>query len=312
MGTRTVSPTAPAGPEQSERGHPAPMWGSVTLAVVAGGLLLWWGGGAVTEALPGLPYPGPVTPWALPAAKLGTQLGAVATVGLLLAAVALSPRDLGRLSRSGYRRMLAAGWAALFWSACTAATIAFTISDLLARPVSENTPTSVLTFVLTVDVGRAYALSMVLSVLVLIVCRVSLRPVGATFALAAALLAVVPPIFTGHAASAGDHQLAVSSLLLHVVPVTVWAGGLLALLVSGSRTADLAVDGTPVLPAGRRVPAGGGGVRGAGGDDPAAVPGGCGRHRVRADGPDQGRGPGGAGGHRPGPPPVRDPGPAAR
>jgi putative copper resistance protein D len=56
------------------------------------------------------------------------------------------------------------------------------------------------------------------------------RPLGAWVGLALAALALLPPAVTGHAASAGDHDLATSSLVIHVVCVAVWVGGLIALV----------------------------------------------------------------------------------
>jgi putative copper resistance protein D len=47
-----------------------------------------------------------------------------------------------------------------------------------------------------------------------------------------ALLAVVPPVFTGHTAAGRYPQVATSGLVLHVLSATVWAGGLLALALS--------------------------------------------------------------------------------
>jgi putative copper resistance protein D len=49
-------------------------------------------------------------------------------------------------------------------------------------------------------------------------------------ALLLAVGATLPPAVTGHAASAGSHDLATSSLVVHIVGVVVWVGGLLALV----------------------------------------------------------------------------------
>ena len=206
------------------------------IAVALGTLfaLLWYGGGAGSQPLPGLPDPGRLTAWALPVARLGTQVGAVATIGLLLAATVLAPRSGGGLSPVGYRRLRAARWTALGWCLSSVALLALTLSDLLGQPVGRAVSVpSLVTFVTSVDLGRALALSAALTAVGCVVSAVSLHPRGAASALAAALAAVVPPVFTGHAASADNHQLAVSGLLLHVVPVTLWAGGLLALVVTG-------------------------------------------------------------------------------
>lgn len=215
------------------------------LAVAAAALaaMLWYGGAVRQEALPGLPYPGTGTLWALPVARLGVHVFAIATVGFLLAAVVLSPRDGGGLSAVGFRRLRAASWTALGWSLSAVATLCYTLSDLAGAPVPDVLSVAALVnFIELVNVGKSFALTAVTALAVFVICRVSLRPLGATIALAVAVAALVPPIFTGHAASASDHQIAVSGMLLHAIPVTLWAGGLLALLLtSRAQPAHLAV-----------------------------------------------------------------------
>ncbi|MFI7068898.1 cytochrome c oxidase assembly protein [Micromonospora sediminicola] len=217
---------------------------TVAIGAGTGAALLWWGGGAVPQTAPGLPDPGPATAWLLPTARLGMQVGAVITVGLLLAAVMLSPRDDGgRLSALGYRRLRAAGASAAVWSVASAVAVCYTLVDLFGLPASQVLSVrAVLHFAFTIPLGQALALSGALALVAAVIAATSLRPGGAVAALAVSVAAVVPPVFTGHAAAASNHQLAVSGLLLHVVPVTVWAGGLFALAVAArGTTADLAV-----------------------------------------------------------------------
>ena len=44
-----------------------------------------------------------------------------------------------------------------------------------------------------------------------------------------AVAALLPPMFTGHAASSGSHDLAIVSLMVHVVAASLWVGGLVCL-----------------------------------------------------------------------------------
>jgi putative copper resistance protein D len=60
---------------------------------------------------------------------------------------------------------------------------------------------------------------------------------GRAVLLALALAALVPPLRTGHAATAADHDLAVVATSVHVLAVVLWVGGLGALVAQRDRTA---------------------------------------------------------------------------
>ncbi|WP_329104003.1 bifunctional copper resistance protein CopD/cytochrome c oxidase assembly protein [Micromonospora sp. NBC_01699] len=235
---------APVGPGRSYPGSWPVAAAGLLVAVGVLAALLWYGGATRREILPGLVDAGPITPWLLPAARLGMQVGAVVTVGLLLAAVLFSARAAGGgLSATGYRRVRAAAWSALGWCLASLAALCLTLADVLGLPIAEAvSPTSVVNFATTVQLGQALALSGWMTGAIFLICRAALTPRTAGVALLLAVLAMVPPVFTGHAAAASNHQLAVSGLLLHVVPVAVWAGGLLALALTGrARTDQLAI-----------------------------------------------------------------------
>ena len=78
------------------------------------------------EPTPGLPDPGPVTPYALAVSRVLARLAAVGAVGLLLAAVVLSPRNGRSLSPTGYRWLRLAGWAATVWAVSTVGVVLYT------------------------------------------------------------------------------------------------------------------------------------------------------------------------------------------
>lgn len=211
-------------------------------AVVAG---LAFGGGATRTVLPGLPDPGAAAAWLVPVARLGMMVAAVTTVGLLLAAVFFSPvraplathrRDVTarrRLSDSGQGWLRAAGWSAAVWCAAAVAALWLSCADVTGHPAAQAPSMSQLvTFATDIPVGLALVAVAVLAGLLAWGCRVVRGPAGVFGALALALLAVVPPVFTGHTASGRFPQVATSGLVLHVVPVTLWAGGLLALALS--------------------------------------------------------------------------------
>lgn len=212
------------------------------VAALAFVLAARFGGGLRVENLPGLPIRYASTGWLLSVARLVSMLGAVCTVGLLVGATVLAPRDDGGLSPAGYRRIRAASLAAAVWTVASLAMIWLTLADLLSAPPNRVPRLSAWSFITSIPLGRALLVTAGVALVAAVVCRVTLTPAGAAVALVLAGVGVAAPVFTGHAASAGNHQVATSALLLHVVPVTVWAGGLVALLLSGrQKPADLAV-----------------------------------------------------------------------
>jgi putative copper resistance protein D len=205
-------------------------------------------GGAVGQAgQAGLFDPGPGTTWGLPIARLLTDVLGALTVGLTVTAAFLLPGDGKLISPTGYRLLRRAAVVALGWAVASTALIVLTLSDLLGVPLPRaTTRAGVGSFITSVAIGRALAVQAGLALAVAAAgARVLSRNAAAWTALAA-LVAVVVPAFTGHAASAGNHQLAVTSLAMHVAAAALWAGGLaaLAMLRAGDPTAARTVAAT--------------------------------------------------------------------
>jgi putative copper resistance protein D len=52
---------------------------------------------------------------------------------------------------------------------------------------------------------------------------------GANALLLLSLAAIIAPVFESHSASSGSHALAIGSLVVHVVAISLWVGGLVAI-----------------------------------------------------------------------------------
>src|ERR1700712_6007914 len=53
---------------------------------------------------------------------------------------------------------------------------------------------------------------------------------GATVLLLAAIIGLLPQALSGHASGADDHDVAVDTMIFHLVGISLWIGGLLAFL----------------------------------------------------------------------------------
>ncbi|NHC12793.1 cytochrome c oxidase assembly protein [Motilibacter deserti] len=236
--TSTTAPVAPA-PERADPRRTRRPWGPPAAAVAYLVLLvtLVVGGGRPEKPAAGLPDAGPVTGWGLPLARLLADGAAVATVGLLLAGAVLLANREGQLRGSAFLGVRLAGTAAAAWASAALVQTLLTLSDVFGQPPLEALSGSALHEFLTVlPQGRALVVQVALACLVAVLARFTTSVRGALLVLALAVGAVTPPLLTGHAAGAGNHMLAVSSLVVHVVAAVLWAGGLAALLWVWRRT----------------------------------------------------------------------------
>ncbi|MQY02583.1 bifunctional copper resistance protein CopD/cytochrome c oxidase assembly protein [Actinomadura macrotermitis] len=202
---------------------------AAAIAVMVAGLVL---GGAVAEkVIPGLGDAGALTRWGLPVARVLMDLSGAVTVGALLAAVALLPLSGGkgavRLGDDALGYLRAASWSAAGWGAAAAATLVFTVADVLGQPVGEVlTGSELSSYVGQLPQGTALMLVVLLTVVVALLARTTTTPAAAAGLLALAVIALLPPPLTGHSASAANHSVAVTGVALHVAAVAPWVGGL--------------------------------------------------------------------------------------
>jgi putative copper resistance protein D len=198
-------------------------------AVLTLALALALGGGAAGFVLPGLPDPGAATRWGLPIAKLVLNGAGAVTVGLVLLAVLL-PARRDELHPDALRAIrLASVWAGV-WALAALATHLLTLSDLIGLPLGQAlSGNSLATFTLSVEQGQAYAVVVILAAALVPAARLTLRPSGALALLVLAVSALVPPALIGHSSSGDYHHSAAVSLIVHVVAISLWVGGLVAL-----------------------------------------------------------------------------------
>ncbi|MCW2639590.1 MAG: cytochrome-c oxidase, partial [Dactylosporangium sp.] len=237
--TSTSAPTSTPAPPRPGRQLALTGFAATAAGVIVLVIALRTGGGAGQAQLVALPTAGPGTTWGLPVARLLTDALGTLTVGLAVTAAFLLPGDGQLISAAGYRLLRRAAVVALGWSVASAALIVLTLSDLLGVPLPQAASGAGLaSFVTSVSSGQAFALQAGLAAGVAAACGRVLRRDTAAWTALVAVAAVLLPAFTGHAAGAGNHQVAVTSLAMHVVAAALWAGGLAALL---------ALRGTDVL-----------------------------------------------------------------
>ncbi|GGK78646.1 cytochrome c oxidase assembly protein [Ornithinimicrobium pekingense] len=222
------SPPAPEGPVEGRRA-PLPGWALPVTALVVALLVavpaLARSGAAAPLALGDA---GPLVRWGLPLAGVVHDLAASFTVGLLLVGAFLTRE--GRTSRRRETAAQTAFLSSVVWLLSAMVVLYLTLGELAGIPPSSPGYLGEL-------VRNAWSLELLrlyLGVVLLVVPVVAMTAYARTRAalawtFALALLALVPLAFTGHSAGAVGHETTVTALNLHLVGLTVWVGGLLAI-----------------------------------------------------------------------------------
>jgi cytochrome c oxidase assembly factor CtaG len=208
---------------------------AVGVAAMAFGLVV--AGGAYQPALPGLPDSGPVIAWGLPILRTLTDFAAVATIGWLLAATVLDPSGKnGVVSKVGRRDLILATWFAGVWAGLAIVQMLFELAYVLGLPLSDAlSGDQISTFVNEIPATRALFVMAILAIVVAVgALTTSTTGAGAAWLIIAVAAATLPAL-AGHSSGLGDHALATTCGVAHVVSVVVWMGGLMALAVNAFR-----------------------------------------------------------------------------
>jgi putative copper resistance protein D len=161
------------------------------------------------------------------------------TVGLLLVVVVFLPAEDGRLSPLAERCVRAASVTAAGWSLAALTVVVLSVADLFGKsPVEALSGPELPGYLTEVSQGRGLLLVVVIAAVLSVAVHRPRTPGGAGYLLILALVGLLPPAFTGHAASAADHALAAYSLVAHVLGAAAWVGGLLVLVAVGWSVGD--------------------------------------------------------------------------
>ncbi|WP_326821190.1 cytochrome c oxidase assembly protein [Streptosporangium sp. NBC_01756] len=212
----------------------------VAAAVAALVIAMIAGGAAFPRIIPGLPDEGAFTRWGLPLSKLAMDGAGVLTVGALLAAAVFLPNDKGLLGRPALAYIRAASWSALAWAVAAAATMVFSLSEVLGLPVADVLAGSELTsFASQVSQGIALTLVVLFGVAIALFARGAITVGAAGGLLVLALVTLLPPALTGHSASSPNHDLATTGVAVHLMALALWVGGLAVLCFHALRRQSL-------------------------------------------------------------------------
>jgi cytochrome c oxidase assembly factor CtaG/putative copper export protein len=245
----TARPTDVDGTRRGTRRSQLARVGVLAAAGVGAALVGVWFSGAALPTV--LRDPGALVRWGLPVAKTLSELAGALTLGALVLAVGVLPRRVvvqgkaGRATTGGPdatpgarlgvaypRALLVASIAAGAWTVLGIATLVLTYASVSGLPLgAPGFSQQIGDYVSTFDLGRAQLGIVVAAAVVSALAIVISTPTGAAWAVVLVVVALWQQAQTGHASGTSDHDLATTSMFLHLVGAAVWIGALAALAV---------------------------------------------------------------------------------
>jgi len=172
--------------------------------------------------------------------KYVTFLSSFAFVGLLLAMSLLTVNTDGNLSANSLVLRRKASLIGLLWFFSSFIYIIATLADILGVSFTDALDmTTVRSFVSQILIGRYLLAQTLVAFLAGYLILRFKRVIPTLILLLISLIAIAA--LESHSASGGSHALATGSMLLHVAGLTLWAGGLFALVFISAEDRKYAV-----------------------------------------------------------------------
>ncbi|MGA0901500.1 MAG: cytochrome c oxidase assembly protein [Candidatus Nanopelagicaceae bacterium] len=164
------------------------------------------------------------------------------SVGIYFALTFIFPETDGNLNSSSkkIRKLLLP--VLLTWILSSIGNLLATLANLFEVGITDMLDwVSIQSYVTQTSLGRLQAIQVVASVALFLINPIIRRIGGAFFAFGIALFGLVAPVFESHSAQAGSHGLAIGTLVIHVIAISIWFGGVSALYFMDRETRSIAL-----------------------------------------------------------------------
>ena len=166
---------------------------------------------------------------------------AVMVIAALLSLAFLLPEREGWLTEESDKTKRSLVISSAIWVVASLGNFLVTLSRIFESPISQILKVNVIrSFATQVTLGKLLALQIMMALVVLILSRRVKKNGGALWLLIAAFIGVLAPVFQSHSSALGSHSLAIGSLLIHVIGISLWIGSVSALLLMKDEVRSLA------------------------------------------------------------------------
>jgi putative copper resistance protein D len=174
--------------------------------------------------------------------KYFNLLGGFATIGALLAMAFLLLDIEGKVSTSAEKLRTFLKASVAIWFIGVVGSILFTLAQILDTPISGALDLmTIRSFITQITLGQYLAFEALIA-LIVFVCTFQAKKILSLIALLIlSIVGLIAPVFQSHAASGGSHSLVIGSLVIHVVALSLWVGGILAIAMLSASDRAIAV-----------------------------------------------------------------------
>ena len=174
--------------------------------------------------------------------KYFNLLGGFATIGALLAMAFLLLDAEGRVSTSAEKLRNFLKASAATWLIGVVGSIIFTLAQILDTPLSGALDVmTIKSFITQITLGQYLAFEAVIALIVFVCAFQAKKILTLIFLLAGSIIGLITPVFQSHAASGGSHSLVIGSLVIHVIALSLWVGGIFAIAMLSASDRAIAV-----------------------------------------------------------------------
>jgi putative copper resistance protein D len=169
-------------------------------------------------------------------------LSSFTSIGVLLSFAFLLIESEGKLQNSAEKLRKIGFLSTLMWAGTSLLQIILTLANILDSKISGALDATTLkSFVLQIDLGRFLLAQFIIAIVIVFAVTFVRTALQSIIALGLALLGLIAPVFQSHSASAGSHSLAIGSLIVHVIALALWVGGVLAVTFLSTHDKDAAL-----------------------------------------------------------------------
>jgi putative copper resistance protein D len=169
-------------------------------------------------------------------------LGGFATIGTLLAMAFLLLDVEGKVSTSSEKLRNFLKLSAAAWFIGVSGSILFTLAQILDTPLSGALDlTTIRSFITQITLGQYLAFEALIALLVFVCTFQAKKILSLMVLLLLSVVGLIAPVFQSHSASGGSHSLVIGSLVIHVIALSMWVGGIIAIAMLSAADRAIAV-----------------------------------------------------------------------